>query len=313
MEKFEGPEKKLEVILSTAQAGLRDNTGGRWDGVVHASGAEILNGISNERLDAYLLSESSLFVWDDRILLITCGQTTPVMALPKILSFIDRDRIAFVFYERKKLNFPEEQGTDFEFDRAYLARLMPGISTRLGSVHRDHVHVFYHGNGRRAPLTDTSLRILMHDIDPEISESFIGGRDLAPGRQQMLDDLSCAEGSTLLDQYFFEPQGYSLNAISDRHYLTVHVTPEPDGSYTSVETNRHDLDFRKVVDAVTQRFKPGRVSLFFRTCRRNDGAALHAKLPLRLAGFRTVEETCRVLDPHYMISWVNFRRKDVFT
>jgi S-adenosylmethionine decarboxylase len=75
--------------------------------VVRASGAEILNCVSTAELDGYLLSESSLFVWEERLLLITCGQTTPVRTLPEILEFIDRDRIAFLFYERKNLNFPD--------------------------------------------------------------------------------------------------------------------------------------------------------------------------------------------------------------
>jgi S-adenosylmethionine decarboxylase len=313
MEKFEGPEKKLEIILSTPQTGLRDNFDGRWERVVRSSGAEILNGISSERLDAYLLSESSLFVWDDRVVMITCGQTTPVMALPEMLSFIDRDKIAFLFYERKRLNFPEEQFTNFEFDRRFLERLMPGVSTRVGSTDQDHIHVFYHGNGHRAPDRDSTLRILMHDIDPVISRRFVARNNATPPKQETLADLSCIDDSMALDQYFFHPQGYSLNGVSGGHYLTVHVTPEPDASYTSVETNCHDLDFRRVVEEVIRRFNPGRFGLFLRTCRRNDCPELHGKLPLRLDGFQTIETTHRIFDRHYMASWVNFRRKDVFT
>ena len=36
MEKFEGQEKKLEIILFPPQAGLRNNTEDRWDRVARA-------------------------------------------------------------------------------------------------------------------------------------------------------------------------------------------------------------------------------------------------------------------------------------
>ena len=118
MANFEGSEKKIEIILAEPQQNLRDHSDGRWRRVVRASGAEILNCVSTAELDAYLLSESSLFVWEYRLVLITCGRTTPVRAVPEILEFIDRERIAFLFYESKILNLylnkieQEEQQTE---------------------------------------------------------------------------------------------------------------------------------------------------------------------------------------------------------
>ena len=63
---FEGPEKKLEVILFSPQFNIRNNNDGRWDKIVKASQADIISKKSTEHLDAYILSESSLFVWNDR-------------------------------------------------------------------------------------------------------------------------------------------------------------------------------------------------------------------------------------------------------
>ena len=55
----------------------------------------------------------------------------------------------------------------------------------------------------------------------------------------------------------FEPAGYSLNCLSGASYLSLHVTPEEPGSYTSFETN---LDFRddptKTVKQVVDLFEP---------------------------------------------------------
>jgi S-adenosylmethionine decarboxylase len=313
MEKFEGPEKKLEIILSTPQAGLRDNCDGRWERVVRTSGAEILNGISTRRLDGYLLSESSLFVWDDRVLMITCNRTTPVMALPEMLSFIDREKIAFLFYERKNLNFPQEQFTDFDFDRQYLARFLPGVSSRVGPIDQDHIQLFYHGNGCPAPEGDTTLRILMHDIDPSVGERFVCRDKRAPVWRDILGDMRCIDGSMQLDQHFFQPQGYSLNGISGPYYVTVHVTPEPDASYTSIETNRSDIDLRRLVEEVTDHFNPGRLSVFLRTCRQNGCARIHETLPATLSGFETTKQARREFDRRYRVTFLNYRRNDAFT
>ncbi|MEZ6189114.1 MAG: hypothetical protein R3F62_29460 [Planctomycetota bacterium] len=48
-----------------------------WERVVEAARAQILSQISTSQCDAYLLSESSLFVYDDRFALITCWWQDP--------------------------------------------------------------------------------------------------------------------------------------------------------------------------------------------------------------------------------------------
>ena len=46
--KFEGPEKKLEIILYRPLKNLRNPSSGSWKRVVAASGAEIISKISNK-------------------------------------------------------------------------------------------------------------------------------------------------------------------------------------------------------------------------------------------------------------------------
>ncbi len=38
-----------------------------------------------------------------------------------------------------------------------------------------------------------------------------------------------------VDDHYFRPSGYSLNAVRDDDYVTVHVTPDDHGSYASLE------------------------------------------------------------------------------
>ena len=76
-----------------------------------------------------------------------------------------------------------------------------------------------------------------------------------------------------VDAYLFTPCGFSANGVipapdqagTATHYFTVHVTPEPQCSYASFETNvpgrqsgRETVD---VIEHVVNIFKPGRFSV----------------------------------------------------
>ncbi len=88
---FEGSEKKLEIIFNS-DTNLLKAEQSVWDAVVKKANATILSMIENDQQKAFLLSESSLFVWSDRILLITCGQTSLISSVQEILKhFSKRD------------------------------------------------------------------------------------------------------------------------------------------------------------------------------------------------------------------------------
>ena len=66
---FEGSEKKVEVVVGPEAPNLRFLGRDYWSRIVAEANAAIISVISNEVCDAYLLSESSLFVcrcqsWD---------------------------------------------------------------------------------------------------------------------------------------------------------------------------------------------------------------------------------------------------------
>ena len=73
-----------------------------------------------------------------------------------------------------------------------------------------------------------------------------------------------------IDAYLFTPCGFSANGVvpapeGSGHYFTVHVTPEPQCSYASFETNvptaqtgRETVD---IVEQVVKIFRPGRFSV----------------------------------------------------
>ena len=90
----------------------------------------------------------------------------------------------------------------------------------------------------------------MHGIAKEVAASFQGGVSGASSERL----ASLLPGFTI-NEHAFSPAGYSLNALKNESYYTVHVTPESACSYVSFETNH---DFRQELD----RLVGGLVSLF---------------------------------------------------
>ena len=78
---FEGSEKKFEVVVSANSPDLRSLGEQRWREIVTASGAHVLSRMRGAHCDAYLLSESSLFVFAHKVVMITCGRTRLVDAV----------------------------------------------------------------------------------------------------------------------------------------------------------------------------------------------------------------------------------------
>ena len=74
---------------------------------------EIISFMSNAEIDAYILSESSLFVSKRRMILKTCGTTTPLSCIERIISLVRTyttyDMIEDAYYSRKNFKRPELQ------------------------------------------------------------------------------------------------------------------------------------------------------------------------------------------------------------
>lgn len=307
---FEGPEKKLEVILHRPAPGLRDNRDGRWDRVVTASRAHILSRVASAGLDAYLLSESSLFVWDDRVLMITCGQTTLIEALPEIVGLVGRDNVAMVFYERKNLMFPDRQPAvaDFEAEVSRIERVFPGKSYRLGPANHDHVHVFFSSHARLRPEQDLTLQVLMSALPPELMDVFDPRRAGDAVHSTELAGLDRLLPSMRTDAYLFQPYGYSLNGIRDAEYFTVHVTPQPESSYASFETNTLSADYGGLLGDLLALFRPGRFSLVLTSSMDQRCAPLHKAVCRPYEGYAVTEKSLYEFDCGYGLTFLNLVR-----
>ncbi|KAI5461774.1 S-adenosylmethionine decarboxylase [Mariannaea sp. PMI_226] len=170
---FEGPEKLLEVWFAptattlppTAPAnGLKAVPSETWVGMLDMVNCKILSVLESENMDAYLLSESSMFVFPHKIILKTCGTTTLLLGLQRMLHIaavhagfpfhnansIEDIRCAAtpyrVFYSRKNFLFPDKQKgphRSWKQEVKYLDDMFEGGSAYMvGKMNGDHWYLY---------------------------------------------------------------------------------------------------------------------------------------------------------------------------
>lgn len=320
---FEGPEKRLEVIVrgkGLSAGGLRQAPQSTWEDVISILKAQIVSKVSNEHLDAYVLTESSLFVYPHKIILITCGTTILLSALPAVLDVIARYslEVEWASFMRKNFSFPSEQiGThatmnaEYTMMKSHFPRGRPFI---LGPIDSDHYYTYVYDDIHRPCVeADTQISMTMYDMKPEVakhfySDKFLSGEDTAPIRKAtQLDTL--VDGWIVQDLQF-EPCGYSVNAIRDGAYQTMHITPEDHCSFASYETNMSTDDVVAQLVKVLAVFGPQRftaVVLADPQCPLGEKLAKGEPLGLSdVPGYVASNETENEFAPGYTLIKVNY-------
>ncbi|KAF1969725.1 S-adenosylmethionine decarboxylase [Bimuria novae-zelandiae CBS 107.79] len=173
---FEGPEKLLEVWFSASATdlpgqagplGLKAVSAEVWKEMLDLVNCKVLSVIESEHVDAYLLSESSFFVFPHKVVLKTCGTTTLLWGLPRLLE-IAALQAGFphvapqpskgvtaaatpyrVFYSRKNFLFPDQQRgphRSWRDEVAYLdQRFQGGSAYMIGKMNGEHWYLYITG------------------------------------------------------------------------------------------------------------------------------------------------------------------------
>ena len=137
--------------------------------------------LSNECMDSYVLSESSLFVYKHKLLIKTCGTTTVLRLLPDLLEMTKSlgMELSWLGYYRKNFSFPLQQifpHRSFAEEVTYLQEtcMLPGEGHSLGNVEGDHFNVFFHDKRLLSgeECEERLLSIMMYGIDKKVSEIF---------------------------------------------------------------------------------------------------------------------------------------------
>ncbi|XP_049532862.1 S-adenosylmethionine decarboxylase proenzyme [Anopheles darlingi] len=156
---FEGVEKLLEIWFepnpADQSADLRKIPRPMWDALLKRVRCEIISFARNEQIDAYVLSESSMFVSKRRWILKTCGTTTPLECFEPLLrlayEIAGYNEIEDLFYSRKNYKRPELQISPhrgFEEEVSFLDRYFDdGRAYSLGAINRDCWHLYTMSRG----------------------------------------------------------------------------------------------------------------------------------------------------------------------
>ena len=233
---FEGTEKKLQVIFKPDTLPLRAMDSSFWQKVVNAANAAILSSITNEHCDAYLLSESSLFVWDDRLTLITCGETTLVNSAIELFKYFNKNNIQSLMYQRQNEFRSVLQQTSFKQDVEVLLRYISGQAIQIGHLDGHHHHFFSSFADIIKASSNNIFELKMYNIGGKITDYLLDENCDSDGVRIHLNIHSLFSGFKI-DDFIFEPFGYSINGLQDEKYFTIHVTPQSESSYASFETN----------------------------------------------------------------------------
>lgn len=245
---YEGSEKRLE-ITTTLDLLTLDNL--FWQEMVKQAGAYIISQIKNDHLKAFLLSESSLFVWKHRLLLITCGETHLLQAAQYFQKKVQRSEITSLLFQRHQATYPERQKTSFQQDSLLLHKQLKGDSKHWNENYCGDIFLF--GNNQQ-PFSTKSI-VMLHGLTGDFFQQLQHGKLCAERIAKKLELVEHFD-NFVLDQHSFEPKGYSLNAIKGKHYLTLHITPEKLSSYLSFESNLADQESAIFQQRLLKLFKP---------------------------------------------------------
>ncbi|PAA47949.1 hypothetical protein BOX15_Mlig005749g1, partial [Macrostomum lignano] len=227
----------------------------------------ILNECRSDQVTAYLLSESSLFIFEDRMIVKTCGQTNLLNAIEDFIGLgksVGFDSVAEVFYSRPKFLNPDEQPFRHQKFKRETETLLnyfdKGLARVLGSTNSDCYHLFCFSRNRSPRRSNCTVEVIMNSLDNDKRMLFFKEGDRTASdvtKSAGIADLF-TNSSVMIDDYLFEPCGYSVNGIIDqKRYFTVHVTPEKCASYASFETD-HCENAAELVGKVVAIFQPSR-------------------------------------------------------
>lgn len=265
---FEGPEKNLQVIFSNCSSSLLQIPQETWQNMLQRINCSIISRKSNQQCTSFILSESSLFVFKDRVILKTCGTIPLLLSIDYIID-IGKSKgmnVAAVLYWRKNFNHPEKQKPphnsflsetkflDSRFGKYNSSKIKCGPSTH------DHWYFYYvelENKSNFRPIFPT-FELKMHEIHPNISDNFI--IECSKGENITIENVRNIIPDASVDEYFFDPCGYSMNALfgNTEEYETIHITPEHRCSYVSFESYNYEIlhDSKSWICKILKLFRP---------------------------------------------------------
>ncbi|KAJ9564274.1 hypothetical protein OSB04_000240 [Centaurea solstitialis] len=280
---FEGYEKRLEITFSDpglfadpGGRGLRSLTKDQLDDILTPAECTIVSSLSNDELDSYVLSESSLFVYPFKIIIKTCGTTKLLLSIPPILKLSSQLSLSVesVRYTRGSFIFPGAQSFPHRSFTEEVTTLN-GYFGNLGSGGKAYVmggvdknrkwHVYSASSVETADHSVYTLEMCMTGLDKKRASVFFKDQSSSAAVMTEVSGIrKILPGSQICD-FEFDPCGYSMNAIESDAISTIHVTPEDGFSYASFEAVGYAFesanDLTGLIERVLSCFEPREFSV----------------------------------------------------
>uniref|UniRef100_A0A7N0ZYG2 S-adenosylmethionine decarboxylase proenzyme n=1 Tax=Kalanchoe fedtschenkoi TaxID=63787 RepID=A0A7N0ZYG2_KALFE len=300
---FEGYEKRLEltffepgVFADPEGKGLRALSRAQLDEILGPAECTIVASMSNELVDSYVLSESSMFVYSYKIIVKTCGTTKLLLSIPPILKLAGALSLAVksVRYSRGSFIFPGAQpyphrsfSQEVEVLDGFFGELgSGGVAYVMGGpdeIEQWHVYSAYAAQSDQSDKAVYTLEMCMTGLDKNKAFVFYkSGVASAPAMTDASSIRKILPGSEICD-FEFDPCGYSMNSIQGSAISTIHVTPEDGFSYASFEAvgyDPEDVSLDSLIERVLACFRPSEFSI-----------SLHADAQLPLDHARCLDIT----------------------
>lgn len=252
---YEGTEKRLEITLKDKNLLLFADE--FWLAMVEQADAYIISKIENTKLKAYLLSESSLFVWQNKLLLITCGNTHLVKAAQFFQKRVNKENIQSLLFHRHYPHQQHLQKSNFAQDTTLLKSQLQGTTKHWQGKYQGDLFLF---GESLTGMINTKQILMFHGLSGDFAGSLQNGSATLSKIESQLA-LSSFFPQLSIDQFIFTPKGYSLNSIAADQYLTIHITPEKLSTYLSLESSFAEQLIAPFITHLHNIFQPEKTNL----------------------------------------------------
>ncbi|XP_010525151.2 PREDICTED: S-adenosylmethionine decarboxylase proenzyme 2 [Tarenaya hassleriana] len=284
---FEGYEKRLEIsffepslFLDPKGMGFRALAKSQLDEILQPAECTIVSSLSNDQVDSYVLSESSLFVYPYKVIIKTCGTTKLLFSIPPLLELAGELSLVVksVRYTRGSFICPGAQpfphrsfSEEVAVLDAHFAKL--GLSSSAYVMGNDgadetrkwHVYAASAKGTSRSDYNNVyTLEMCMTGLDRKKAAVFYKTESSSALSMTEESGIRKILPNSAICDFEFEPCGYSMNSIEGEAISTIHVTPEDGFSYASFEAVGYDfkaMDVSGMVRRVIDCFEPKQFSV----------------------------------------------------
>lgn len=253
--------------------GLRAVPRSVWEEMLAVVKCQVLSVIEGSEVDAYLLSESSLFVAPHVVILKTCGTTINLLGLERIIeiakTWCGLGEVHRCFYSRKSFFFPERQvgvHRDWQQEVGFLDSVFPGkgMAYTVGPMNGDHWLLYLTGaettasasaNGSmeterlglerpnslpalpsmltKKPPQDSTLEILMTHLSANARAPFFHPEEIDPSCSERVVPASAPSSSAASASPALVRSGHHLGQVLTSHLKIDQLFPSSETTIDS--------------------------------------------------------------------------------